>query len=605
MTIFNAFLLGLGCELLYAFGVIAMSLALTLLENFGTVMLEPFDFSTKMFSTMFSSQFLNSVENIMIAAGVSVSLVILIFGLVNVFTGRLSDDVPNPFALIGRFILAIFGAIWSIPVMIDYVFPFAQTFFNRMLGLSVGDAKTKYAEPMLKLITDGESWGVGLGSALGDTLPGVGKIKSLVWLLIFLIFIISAVVNVLKLVVENAERYFTVNILVLSAPLAMATVASEKSMQVFKNWFMSLISNIITIIFNLLGFKLVILAFDNCFKEISNLNFKAFEYEKMLIALIALVAVSKMAQKFDQFISMIVFRINPIQNRSLLMSALGTIGALDKVGSSMMGNSSPLGKLTSGIAGSIKNSANKNPWMNLFNGKSGKGGGGGAEDGTQAYDNKLNKDGALTQTLNGDVSTGLKNDLGLPQDSKATLHSSSSLDPGGNTRVGVGDMIDAIQEQNIADPNGNKAVTPEQAQSVMNAVSGQLKDGNKIVGYDTDKREFIVGKQSKEDVANGYKTIGDDAPAMANLMNGNANVESISLSGSDNDAYNKLKSYKQAGYYYANRGDGHFDVYLDKTDSNTISEFNVASPSSSNNTKYTPKSGLTSDIISNNDKGKS
>lgn len=601
----NFFILSLMCELLYAVGMVILTMVLTLLEKFGTVMLEPFNFSTEMFSTMFSSQFLNSVENIMIAAGVSVSLVILIFGLTKVFTGRLSDDVPNPFSLIGRFVLAIFGAVWSIPVMVKYLFPFSQEFFNRMLKISSIKPSESLAQSFIDMASNKETFGVGFVKTAIDGFTGIGLLKELIFLIILLIFIISAVVNILKLVVENAERYFTINVLVLSAPLAMSTVASEKTMQVFKNWFLSLISNIITIIFNLFGFKLVMLAFNNCFKEITEANFQAGKYDQIIIALIALVAISKMAQKFDQFVSMIVFRINPIQNRSLLMSALGTIGTLDKIGSSIMGNNSPLGKLAHGVAGSMKKSLDSSPLARFVQNKSGKSGAGGVEDGTQAYDNKLNKDGALTQTLNGDVSTGLKNDLGLPQDSKATLHSSSSLDPGGNTRVGVGDMIDAIQEQNIADPNGNKAVTPEQAQSVMNAVSGQLKDGNKIVGYDTDKREFIVGKQSKADIANGYKTIGEDAPAMANLMNGNANVESISLSGSDNDAYDKLKSYRDAGYYYANRGDGHFDVYLDKTDSNTISEFNVANPSSSNNTKYTPKSGLTSDIISNNDKGKS
>lgn len=600
----NFFILSLMCELLYAVGMVILTMVLTLLEKFGTVMLEPFDFSTKMFSTMFTSQFLNSVENIMIAAGVSVSIVILIFGLTKVFTGRLSDDVPNPFALIGRFVLAIFGAVWSIPVMVKYLFPFSQEFFNRMLDISGIDPSESLAQSFIDM-TNWESFGVGFVKTTIDGFTGIGLLKELIFLIILLIFIISAVVNILKLVVENAERYFTINVLVLAAPLAVSTVTSEKTMQIFKNWFLSLISNIITIIFNLLGFKLVMLAFNNCFAKFTEANFQAGAYDQIIISLIALVAISKMAQKFDQFVSMIVFRINPIQNRSLLMSALGTIGTLDKVGSSIMGNNSPLGKLAHGVAGSMKKSFDSSPLAHFVPGKSGKGSSGGVEDGTQAYDNKLNKDGALTQTLNGDVSTGLKNDLGLPQDSKATLHSSSSLDPGGNTRVGVGDMIDAIQEHNIADPNGNKVVTPEQAQSVMNAVSGQLKDGNKIIGYDTDKREFIVGKQSKADIANGYKTIGEDAPAMANLMNGNANVERISLSGSDNDAYDKLKSYKDAGYYYANRGDGHFDVYLDKTDSNTISEFNVANPSSSSDTKYTPKSGLTSDIISNNEKGKS
>ena len=318
----NFFILSLMCELLYAVGMVILTMVLTLLEKFGTVMLEPFNFSTEMFSTMFSSQFLNSVENIMIAAGVSVSIVILIFGLTKVFTGRLSDDVPNPFALIGRFILAIFGAVWSIPVMVKYLFPFSQEFFNRMLNISGIDPSESLAQSFIDM-ANGESFGVGFVKTAIDGFTGIGLLKELIFLIILLIFIISAVVNILKLVVENAERYFTINVLVLAAPLAVSTVTSEKTMQIFKNWFLSLISNIITIIFNLFGFKLVMLAFNNCFAEITEANFKAGAYDQIIISLIALVAISKMAQKFDQFVSMIVFRINPIQNRSLLMSACG------------------------------------------------------------------------------------------------------------------------------------------------------------------------------------------------------------------------------------------------------------------------------------------
>lgn len=569
-----SFFINVVAELLYSLGLIVLIGILNLLENFGTAMMEPYDFSVSMFSQMFSGNFLNSVENIMITAGISISILLLIFGLLKVFTGRLSDDVPNPFALVGKFLIAVFSCYWIIPAINTYLFPFAQKFFDKIFDVSAinfGEETKAWGQDLIDMFASG-SFGSGMITSTIAGFTGIETVKALILLIAFLIFIIAATINILKLVIENAERYFTINVLVLSGPIATSTIVSEKSFQIFRNWFLSLLSNILTITFNLIGFKFVMLAFQNCFKKLVEINtagkvLTTSDFEAVLIALISLVAISKMAQKFDQFISMIVFRINPIQNRSMLMAALGTVSTFDRLGSSLMGTNSPLGKLAHAF--SPKNSASLgNGVGNVVNGSGNVAGGNKpAAPLPVTYDDKLNPSGALKEAVNGDASDKLKENLGLDPDNPAALHSTSAVDDAGFTHIGAGDMIGAMQDANIK--NGrDKDITPAQAQETINAINSKLSDGNRIVGFDSNKQEFIVGKTK-----GNYNVVGDDAPVVANLMNGSPNVETLHVRGSDSPDFAKFQGYKDNGYYYCNRGHGTIDVYLDKTELGE-SEFN-------------------------------
>ncbi|MGN0005001.1 MAG: hypothetical protein ACI37Z_03340 [Candidatus Gastranaerophilaceae bacterium] len=572
VTLGSAFLMGFLLQFVWNLGVILLSVVLNFINVIGTALLEPFSFSTNMFSTVVSPVVLNAVENIIITAGISISLLLLIFGLLRVFTGRLNDDVPNPFALVGKFILAVFGCFWIIPFVNEYLFPFAQQFFNKMLNIDPQLTATSFQALA-------ESWSdfsqveaaskssvlFGMTAPPGAAVsPGMALLPALIFLLMFLIFVIAATINMFKLVVENAERYFTINVLVLSGPLAISSVVSEKTSQIFKNWILCLISNILTVIFNIFGFKILLSAFSNCFREWM-IGTTSFDWIRALQSLIALVAISKMAQKFDQLIAQIVFRINPIQNRSLLMSTLATFGTLDKVSKGLnpeakgLGGAIARGANKIGTKLGIKEATSKNPAMNDLNKKSTGGSnensnGANGKNGTNGTNTnpapqKTFKGDLFKKPFDSDISNDLKNSLGLPEDTEAALDSDNNL-------ISVGSMLDAVEAKNEAE-GGNLSVNREQHDAIMGAINKNMQEGKDIIGYDYDKRAFIVG-----DAAKNGQGLSQYPEATMNMLNGINNTKVYDLKGSDATNIEDFNNYKKQ-YHYSIDSDNKATVYLD------------------------------------------
>lgn len=559
MVLFSGLIFKMVIQFAWSSLTFVFSTILNYIQILGEFMLKPFDFTINQFVAVLSGDFINEVESVFITVGIALSILFLIFGLLRVFTGRLNDDVPNPFTLIGKFIVAVFACYWIIPISNDYIFPFAQQILDKIFQINTVLDQTNYQE-LLDTWTNanssqlfpGESTITGLASVASGTMSWI------VFLLLFVICLIAALINTFKLIAENAERYFTVNILILSGPLATSCIVSEKTMQVFKNWFAALISNIITIIFNVFGFKILLRAYQNCFLVATNAmagtNGKGLS--DFLIVLVCLVAISKLVQKFDQIISMVVFKINPIQNRSLLMAALATAGSIDKVAGSIAKGTGPFGKMARG-AGSALSAPLKGDKaiLNKIKGAVGnqKAGGANSKDGVISYDNKLAENGALNSALNGNVSDNLKEKLGVANDNPAALQSNSELDQFGKTRIGAGEMIDAIQKSNI-DNGLDKAVTPEQAKQVTDAINANLKDDNHIVGYDPQRKEFITGSSPE----GNHKFLDSSPQAVANLMNsqiGEGNITTLDFSGSDaSESLDDFKRYQEGGYYYRKIG---------------------------------------------------
>lgn len=559
MVLFSGLIFKMVVQFAWSSLTFVFSTILNYIQILGEFMLKPFDFTINQFVAVLSGDFINEVESVFITVGIALSILFLIFGLLRVFTGRLNDDVPNPFALIGKFIVAVFACYWIIPVSNDYIFPFAQQILDKIFQINAVLDKTNYQEIIdawtnanSSQLFPGESTITGLASIASGTMSWI------VFLLLFVICLIAALINTFKLIAENAERYFTVNVLILSGPLATSCIVSEKTLQVFKNWLAALISNIITIIFNVFGFKILLKAYQNCFliatSAMAGTNGKGLS--DFLIVLVCLVAISKLVQKFDQIISMIVFKINPIQNRSLLMAALATAGSIDKVAGSIAKGTGPFGKMARGIGSALSAPLKGDKAiLNKIKGAAGnqKASGANSKDGAISYDNKLAENGALSSALNGNVSDNLKEKLGIANDNPAALQSNSELDQFGKTRIGAGEMIDAIQKSNI-DNGLDKAVTPEQAKQVTDAINANLKDDNHIVGYDPQRKEFITGSSPE----GNCKFLDSSPQAVANLMNsqiGEGNITTLDFSGSDaSDSLDDFKRYQEGGYYYRKIG---------------------------------------------------
>lgn len=515
-----------------------------LINLIGDFLLRPFDFSTDMFTAMFGGAFLNNLENIIISAGISISVLLLVFNLLKVFTGRLNDDVPNPFMLVGKFVFAVMGCYWVIPVTCNYLFPFTQSLFNKVLNISTSGKE-------LFKIESGSSLGT-LSAFTNGGLTTVNQpdfdIGALFSSIFALIFIIAAVINMFKLVAENAERYFTINTLVLAGPLAFATTVSEKSSQIFKSWFQALLANMVTVIFNIVGFKMILFAFNNCFEILTTAD--GGDDVNSIVALISLVAISRMAQKFDQLISQIVFKINPIKNRSMLLGALATVGAIDKGAKSLTGKTA---------RDNIKSLAGR-----FGIGKKDNVGDQGPINNIDTNDRRE----PLARDVHTGVSENLRNSLGLGENSTAKLNSNPTRDEKGNTRLDASEFIGACK-----DKNGGRPITAEQAGKITSAVNSSLKDDFSVIGYDSDNQEFILGKASGHGENQHSLTQHATNQNMAALMNGDSSQATVTLpaprGSEDTQASKRFNDMKSKGYYYTKNADGSSTFY---TGINTRSE---------------------------------
>ena len=468
----------------------ALQLVLSLLNTMGEFFMKPFNFSTNMFVSMFGATFLNQLNTIITTAGLSISILLLIFGLLRVYSGRLNDDVPNPYALVGKFIIAIFCNYWLATAITDYIFPFAQSFFNKVLNLQLPLSKVNGSD-LLNKLTDGT-----LGSFSNFVISSNGAFKSmeaLFGILLFLICVVAATINLFKLVAENAERYFTINLLVLSAPLASATIVSEKSIQIFKNWFNLMISNVLTIIFNLVGYKLCLLAFSNCFsawgRTTGDLSTDA---GTKILSLISLIAISKMAQRLDQLLAQIVFKVNPIQNSSFLMSSLGVMKSLETGSKLLTGKglhslvTAPFnkggggtGKTATAVAGGVASgaAAGAGAGSSSANPLSGISGASDAPIGGKKAD---------TISADAPIKQGAKlgeNTLGMLDKNKFDRNMDGSLAGLPSYETDKDGSIDATQVMDALATNGH--ITPAQASGVMNDVQKTLKKGNAVVGFNS------------------------------------------------------------------------------------------------------------------------
>lgn len=348
---------------------LVFSVILTAMQYLGGVLLKPFDFTTDMFQAVLGNELTNGIISFSITGGVTISIILLIWGLIRVFSGRFTDNVPNPLTLVIRFIIALVCSFWLITFFQEVLFPLAGTFLDAAFGLKHTDSliseavnnlsgfnidsKLALFEAEIIMVSEGElvssilaKIGTGVGTAMGIT--------GLIILIIFLIACIAVFYNIVKLATESAERYFTVNLLVFTSPLASSTIVSEKSVIIFQSWFKLLLSNILTIIFNVIGFQMIIMAFSKSITAFTNAGSPA----EFLVILLALVAVCRLVQKFDQLLAQITFKINPIQNRSLLMGALATFTAFDKTMAGLTGQH---------ISGMFKNGINnmKNGMSNI------------------------------------------------------------------------------------------------------------------------------------------------------------------------------------------------------------------------------------------------
>ena len=338
---------------------------------FGDALLRPFSFGSAgsngydFFAAAIGSTAMNNIQNIAISAGLGVAIVLLLFSLNKTVFGRYSHDAPDPYKTCVRFILAVIAIYWAPTLVLNYVLPFFQRLIDKAflvtgspdtldMAIAKGLAnsvKGVTVDPNDTAKTVLQKSFAQFGNLIDDAknnLDFFNPIQRFANMLVLLISIIAVFVNMFKIVVENAERYLTTILLVIFSPFASATLVNEKTSEIFSAFCKMLTANLLTIFFNILGMKLLFSVFSNVVNNIWSTDIIS---TKGFIGIILVVGFSKMVQRLDQILSQLTFKINPIANRSLIMSGLATLGALNKGGKPIVQG---IGKFASGVGRDIR-----------------------------------------------------------------------------------------------------------------------------------------------------------------------------------------------------------------------------------------------------------
>lgn len=154
--------------------------------------------------------------------------------------------------------------------------------------------------------------------------------------------------NLLKIILEVAERYMMVGVLVYTSPLIYCTIASGGTMQIFKSWVRMVTSACMMMSFSSLFLKLIM----NGLRTIDTGS-------GYWLQLLLILAVCKIAQRVDSYLNQIGLNA-PITGGGMLEDIAGmvsTVRAVSAAGRTAMGGNRDTGSRGT-ILGAGKNGAN-------------------------------------------------------------------------------------------------------------------------------------------------------------------------------------------------------------------------------------------------------
>jgi hypothetical protein len=165
--------------------------------------------------------------------GIAILFIILIFQLVRSMAGPLSDG-ENPARLLARSVLFLF-LIWNSKELFEYLITLCSTPYDIFLNeVSVEDSFT-----FSGIWDQINTW----TSNLALTMTGLGTI-------IGIIMVVAIAWNWFKLLLESVERYVMLGVLCYTSPLALATGASQSTVNIFKAWCRMVASQLMLLILN-------------------------------------------------------------------------------------------------------------------------------------------------------------------------------------------------------------------------------------------------------------------------------------------------------------------------------------------------------------------
>lgn len=234
------------------------------------------------------------------SVGIGIVLLIAIVQLFAFFAGTLTEVRESPLAIAVRSAIAGMG-IFFFGHFMELIVRLAQIPFNHML-----DADAMVGSGGISINAD---WidAVGFTSGSASTVIVAG-----------LIIILLIGWNLIKLMIEVAERYIMVGILAFTAPLAVSTIVSKNTSEIFKRFMSMFIGQCFLMTISVWFLKIAI----------SGFSISAGGSEVEFVRLVLTLAVCKIAQRADNIFQQLGIGVTTTGGNLLdEVIAVGAMGA--------------------------------------------------------------------------------------------------------------------------------------------------------------------------------------------------------------------------------------------------------------------------------------
>lgn len=198
----------------------------------------PIEFNKKStFVKFLGYDFLSQIWIVVLYSAIAIVLIIAVTALMRNFGAIVTEEAENPLHIGVRTFLATLGVVWSTNI-IRYAFVMFKHIYNAFAGGAKSSIDAK--DVIFSTFIDG----------LEDANPVTSGPK-LASSVLALILAIMAFINVLKLIIEAAERYVVANILIFFSPYGMAAIASKSTSKLFHSYLRMVFSQLLLMCFNI------------------------------------------------------------------------------------------------------------------------------------------------------------------------------------------------------------------------------------------------------------------------------------------------------------------------------------------------------------------
>lgn len=423
-----------------------------------------------------------TMYDIFVAIGLGLLLLNCIWQLVKNFGLGIGIEAEDPFRLACKTVLFML-LIWYANDIVD-------------LALQIGGTPYQW-------IVDAEIPPLEFASFMSVITVAVGNMVNGSVLLISLVLLIVIAWNYIKLLLEAAERYILLGVLVFTAPMAFALGAAQSTSNIFKSWCRMLGGQIFLLTMNAWCLKL----FTNMVGHIISNPLDIGEGGGLFIWFLVAIGFLKVSQKIDSFMGALGISVGHTGGSMLgdLFVAAKGLGGIKKLGMlggfggkggaqpaySSSGSAPSTGFFSGGLSGMVSRKAASNTASNLTADTGSEKGGFYTGLGSKLYNASVGETGGFASKVVGGIATGSVPQDGMITGEKAMGAFEAYMGPDG-AGIPTAAAAAAITEEQQSDINP-AAPIPDAGIPMSSdpSVSGEFLGAEAASGFATDGSDVV------------------------------------------------------------------------------------------------------------------